>query len=58
MDKNEQPQPIPAHGGLGRTLLNEQQPSSDISSMDRQEGNMDHGETGGGHSGDEEDEKE
>ncbi len=48
MDKKPQPEsPRKDDGGLGRNLLHDQQASADISSMDQQEGNMDHGETGG-----------
>ncbi len=48
MDKKPQPEaPRNDNGGLGRSLLHDQQVSADISNMDQQEGNMEHGETGG-----------
>lgn len=47
MDKKPQPEsPRNDDGGLGRNLLHDQQVSADISNMDQQEGNMEHGETG------------
>ncbi len=48
MDKKPQPEVTRNDdGGLGRNLMHDDQESADISYIDQQEGNMEHGETGG-----------